>query len=115
LGGGRRRGRARRRTPAAIAAADHDARVARAVGAVPADREHPRDRVRVLWGLYQSIVNIGGTWYGFGWETLLLEAGFLAVFLGNDALAPPWPVILAFRWLGVRGVIWGGLIHTARD
>ena len=38
----------------------------------------------LLWVLYQSIVNIGGTWYGFGWETLLLEAGFLAIFLGND-------------------------------
>ncbi len=38
----------------------------------------------VLWLLYLSIVNVGQTWYSFGWESLLLEAGFLAVFLGND-------------------------------
>ena len=38
----------------------------------------------VLWALYLSIVNVGQTFYGFGWETLLLEAGFLAIFLGND-------------------------------
>ena len=42
-----------------------------------------------LWVLYQSIVNIGGTFYGFGWESLLLEAGFLAIFLGNAETAPP--------------------------
>ena len=68
-----------------------------------------------LWALYQSIVNIGGTWYGFGWETLLLEAGFLAVFLGNDALAPPWPVILAFRWLAFRVEFGAGLIKLRGD
>src|SRR5579864_7099742 len=27
-----------------------------------------------LWVLYQSIVNVGQVFYGFGWETLLLEA-----------------------------------------
>ena len=48
----------------------------------------------VLWALYSSIVNVGGTFYSFGWETLLLEAGFLAVFLGNAATPPLWPVIL---------------------
>src|SRR5262245_61936080 len=37
----------------------------------------------VLWLLYLSIVNVGQTWYAFGWESLLLETGFLAVFLGN--------------------------------
>ncbi len=28
-----------------------------------------------LWAIYLSIVNVGQTWYAFGWETLLLEAG----------------------------------------
>ncbi|EUA16200.1 lipase maturation factor 1 domain protein [Mycobacterium xenopi 4042] len=37
----------------------------------------------VLWVLYLSIVNVGQTWYSFGWESLLLETGFLAIFLGN--------------------------------
>ena len=31
--------------------------------------------------LYQSIVNVGGLWYGFGWESQLLETGFLAIWM----------------------------------
>jgi Lipase maturation factor len=68
-----------------------------------------------LWALYQSIVNVGGVFYGFGWETLLLEAGFLAIFLGNDAVAPPWLVILAFRWLAIRVEFGAGLIKLRGD
>jgi hypothetical protein len=69
----------------------------------------------VLWALYQSISNIGGTFYSFGWESLLLEAGFLAIFLGNDAVAPPWLVILAFRWLAFRVEFGAGLIKLRGD
>src|SRR5438132_7480356 len=36
----------------------------------------------LLWILYLSIVNVGQTFYSFGWESLLLECGFLAIFLG---------------------------------
>jgi hypothetical protein len=32
----------------------------------------------LLWALYLSIVNVGQTFYSFGWEVLLLEAGVLA-------------------------------------
>src|SRR6266513_1780780 len=46
-----------------------------------------------LWVLYLSFVNVGQTFYGFGWETLLLEAGFLAIFLGGWATTPS-------AWLG---------------
>lgn len=69
----------------------------------------------VLWALYQSIVNVGGTFYAFGWETLLLEAGFLAVFLGNAEVAPPWPVLVAFRWLAFRVEFGAGLIKLRGD
>jgi Lipase maturation factor len=69
----------------------------------------------VLWVLYQSIVNVGGTFYGFGWETLLLEAGFLAIFLGNAEIAPPLPVMLAFRWLAFRVEFGAGLIKLRGD
>ncbi len=69
----------------------------------------------VLWVLYQSISNIGGTFYGFGWESLLLEAGFLAIFLGNDQVAPPWLVLLAFRWLAFRVEFGAGLIKVRGD
>ena len=34
-----------------------------------------------LWLNYISIVNIGQNWYGFGWESLLLEIGFLSIFM----------------------------------
>ena len=44
-----------------------------------------------LWVLYQSIVNVGQVFYAFGWETLLLEAGFLAIFLGAGPTVPAWP------------------------
>jgi len=68
-----------------------------------------------LWALYQSIVNVGGTFYAFGWETLLLEAGFLAIFLSNAEVAPPWLVLLAFRWLGFRVEFGAGLIKLRGD
>jgi hypothetical protein len=69
----------------------------------------------VLWALYSSIVNVGGTFYSFGWETLLLEAGFLAIFLGNAETAPLFPVILAFRWLAFRVEFGAGLIKLRGD
>jgi hypothetical protein len=68
-----------------------------------------------LWVFYQSIANVGGTFYSFGWETLLLEAGFLAIFLGNAQVAPPFLVILAFRWLAFRVEFGAGLIKLRGD
>ena len=56
----------------------------------------------VLWVLYLSIVNVGQAWYSFGWESLLLEAGSLAVFLGNDSIATPVLVMWLVRWLLFR-------------
>ncbi|HEX7195480.1 MAG TPA: lipase maturation factor family protein [Candidatus Limnocylindria bacterium] len=69
----------------------------------------------VLWALYGSIANIGGSFYSFGWETLLLEAGFLAIFLGNGEVAPPFLVILAFRWLAFRVEFGAGMIKLRGD
>jgi hypothetical protein len=69
----------------------------------------------VLWVLYLSIVNIGQTFYSFGWESLLCEAGFLAIFLGNDATAPPALVLIAFRWLAFRVEFGAGLIKMRGD
>jgi lipase maturation factor len=69
----------------------------------------------VLWVLYQSIVNVGGSFYSFGWETLLLEAGFLAIFLGSGAVAPPILVLFLFRWLAFRVEFGAGLIKLRGD
>ncbi|MFM9627367.1 lipase maturation factor family protein [Streptomyces galilaeus] len=69
----------------------------------------------VPWALYVSIVNVGQTWYGFGWESLLLETGFLAVFLGNDEVAPPIVVLFLLRWLLFRVEFGAGLIKMRGD
>jgi hypothetical protein len=68
-----------------------------------------------LWVLYLSFVNVGQVFYGFGWESLLLEAGFLAIFLGSGDLAPSWLVLLAFRWLLLRVELGAGLIKLRGD
>ncbi|MEU6810069.1 lipase maturation factor family protein [Streptomyces sp. NPDC046831] len=69
----------------------------------------------VPWALYLSIVNVGQTWYGFGWESLLLETGFLAVFLGNDEVAPPVVVLFLLRWILFRVEFGAGLIKLRGD
>ncbi|MEV3856354.1 lipase maturation factor family protein [Streptomyces sp. NPDC050095] len=69
----------------------------------------------VPWALYLSIVNVGQTWYGFGWESLLLEVGFLAVFLGNDQVAPPVLVLFLLRWVLFRLEFGAGLIKMRGD
>src|SRR3954468_5892975 len=69
----------------------------------------------VLWALYLSIVNVGQIWYGFGWETLLLEAGFLTVFLGPAHVAPPLLVMWLLRWLLFRLEFGAGLIKMRGD
>ena len=40
----------------------------------------------LLWVLYVSIVNVGQTFYAFGWESLLCEVGVLAMFLGDERI-----------------------------
>nr|WP_208383779.1 lipase maturation factor family protein [Modestobacter marinus] len=69
----------------------------------------------VLWALYLSIVNVGQIWYGFGWESLLLEAGFLAVFLGPAHVAPPVLGMWLLRWLLFRLEFGAGLIKMRGD
>jgi hypothetical protein len=69
----------------------------------------------LLWALYLSIVNVGQTWYAFGWETLLLEAGFLTIFLGPDDCAPPALVLILLRWLVFRVEFGAGMIKLRGD
>ncbi|MFJ7016845.1 lipase maturation factor family protein [Streptomyces sp. NPDC101117] len=69
----------------------------------------------VPWALYLSIVNVGQTWYSFGWESLLLEIGFAAVWLGNDEVAPPVVVLFLLRWILFRVEFGAGLIKMRGD
>ena len=64
----------------------------------------------MLWAAYLSIVNVGQTFYSFGWESLLLEAGFVVAFLGSNEVAPPITVIIFLRWLVFRLEFGAGLI-----
>jgi len=74
-----------------------------------------------LWLLYLSFVHIGQIFYGYGWESLLCETGFLAIFLA-PALSPkpfagsvPWPVLVLLRWLCFRVMFGAGLIKLRGD
>ncbi len=64
----------------------------------------------LLWLGYMSITSIGQTFYGFGWEMLLLEAGFLAAFLGSDSQPPSTVVIVLLWWLVFRLEFGAGMI-----
>ena len=68
-----------------------------------------------LWAMYLSIMNVGQTFYGFGWESLLCETGFLAIFLGNAEVAPPITIVLLARWLLFRVEFGAGLIKMRGD
>jgi Lipase maturation factor len=69
----------------------------------------------LLWVAYLSIVNVGQTWYLFGWESLLLEMGFLAIFLGNDRVSPPMLAMWLARLLLFRLEFGAGLIKLRGD
>jgi Lipase maturation factor len=69
----------------------------------------------LLWVFYLSIVNIGQTFYGFGWESLLCEVGFLIPFLGPASIAPPIVVIFMLRWVLFRLEFGAGLIKMRGD
>jgi len=69
----------------------------------------------LLWALYLSIVNVGQTFYGFGWESLLCEALFLLGFLGSTRVAVPVVVLGLTRWLLFRLEFGAGLIKLRGD
>ncbi len=69
----------------------------------------------LLWLLYLSFVNVGQTFYGFGWESILLEAGFYTIFLGSNDVAPPKVVIWMLRWELFRIMFGAGLIKLRGD
>lgn len=68
-----------------------------------------------LYFLYLSISNIGQTFYGFGWETMLCEAGFFMAFMGPEWSTPSWIPIVALRWMLFRTELGAGLIKIRGD
>src|SRR5215510_15288620 len=69
----------------------------------------------LLWAIYLSYVNVGQTFYGFGWETMLLETGFLAIFLGDMNTRVPVIMIWLVRWVLFRNMLGAGLIKLRGD
>ena len=69
----------------------------------------------LLWFLYLSVVNAGNRFYGFGWESMLIEAGFFTAFLGPRWVAPSVLPILILRWMLFRTELGAGLIKLRHD
>ncbi len=69
----------------------------------------------IVWFLYLSIVNIGQTFYGFGWESLICEAGFTVALLGSWDTAPPITIVILVRWLVFRLEFGAGMIKMRGD
>jgi hypothetical protein len=69
----------------------------------------------LLWALYLTFVNVGQRFYAFGWESLLVEAGFFASFLGPADSAPSVVPIVLLRWLLFRVEFGAGLIKLRHD
>jgi hypothetical protein len=68
-----------------------------------------------LWLLYLSFVNVGQPFYGFGWETMLCEAGFFAIFLGSSRTTPRAIPLWIVRWMEFRVMFGAGLIKLRGD
>ncbi len=69
----------------------------------------------LLWVLYLSFINVGQTFYGFGWESLLVEAGFFTIFAGAGGTAPHVILNWIYRWTLFRLMFGAGLIKIRGD
>ena len=77
----------------------------------------------LVWIIYMSFVHIGQVFYGYGWESLLLETGFLAIFLYpmfNLSLfpahhPPPKLVMALLLWVLFRNMFGAGMIKVRGD
>lgn len=70
-----------------------------------------------LFIFYLSLVNAGQVFLSYQWDALLVETGFLSIFLVSPGLlpyqeaAPPSPIaILLFRWLLFRLMFMSGIV-----
>jgi hypothetical protein len=77
----------------------------------------------ILWLFYLSIINIGGVWYSFGWESQVLETIVLASLVVPVLDLNPFPKWTPTPAIGRWGNIWllfrimigAGLIKIRRD
>jgi hypothetical protein len=77
----------------------------------------------LLWALYLSFCHVGQVFYGYGWDILLCEVGFLVIFFApawrlnplSSRDAPPFVVIVLYRWLAFRLMFGAGMIKLRGD
>ena len=69
----------------------------------------------ILWFLYLSILNVGQRFFSFGWESMLVEAGFFTAFLGPAWMRPSILPVLILRWMLFRTEVGAGLIKLRHD
>lgn len=75
----------------------------------------------VIWGLYFSLFNIGQDFTSFQWDTMLLEAGFLGIFLAPfrflpirfPSSPPPAVSIWLVRLFLLRFMLGSGIVKLA--
>lgn len=66
---------------------------------------HARIFLIFLFILYLSLVSVGQDFLSFQWDYLLLEVGFIAIFLGDSIL-----VLWLYRWLLFRLMFFSGIV-----
>ena len=64
-----------------------------------------RTALIACWGLYLSLTTAGQDFLSFQWDILLLETGFLAIFLGSSPV-----IVWLFRWLLFRLMLLSGAV-----
>ncbi len=75
----------------------------------------------LLWLFYLSFVTVGQEFLSFQWDMLLLETGFLAIFIAplhlrfksSLASGPPFIFVLLMRWLLFRLMFSSGFVKLA--
>lgn len=81
----------------------------------------PALHLLVLWALYLSLVTVCQPWLGFQWDNLLLETGFLSVWLApltlhdrlRRAVPPSRLALWSLRWLLVRLMFASGVVKLS--
>ena len=64
----------------------------------------------LLFILYLSFASTGQEFLSFQWDSLLLETGFLAIFIGRNRIVP-W----LFRWLAFRLFFLSGIVKLLSE
>ena len=87
------------------------------LGALVAFGIAQRPALILAWLFYLSLFNVARLFLGYQWDSLLLEAGFLAIFLAparpgpaGPIDIPSWPILVLLYWLLFRLMFLSGFV-----